>query len=451
MEDITILIVDDKADFRRVLKEDLEELSGRIAEASDGIEALKKLDGQNYDVVTLDLDMPRMDGLTALKRIRETDEITPIVVLTGTGSIDKAVQAIKSGADDFLEIPYGIDRLLVTLRNAISMGRMRREAESSKRLGYSKPTIIGKSKAFQSVLEDARKAAATDFVVLLQGESGCGKDILAEYIYTQSKRCGRPFVPVDCGAISETLFESEMFGHTRGAFTGAVRDRVGKFQLAHTGTLFLNEVGNLSLTLQGKLLTVLQEGEITRPGADTPIKVDFRLICATNIDLKRAVEDGKFREDLYHRVSEVPLIIPPLRDRREDIIPLAEHYLKKLCFKEGVPEKSLSPEAGAVLIDMNWPGNVRRLISVIKRLIIFAQSETITPEDIQKVIGTDAPDTGEQLENLDTMVIEYKRRLVLKALVATDDNKAEAAHVLGITRPRLYRILEETSNKQSDI
>ncbi|MBD3234953.1 MAG: response regulator [candidate division Zixibacteria bacterium] len=449
MDNKRVLIVDDDNRLRKSLIDDIiyEEPSWEIAEATDGLEALQKLEVAAFDVVILDLEMNRMDGLTTLNKIRETDKITPVIILSGTGSIDKAVRCIKEGAEDYVEKPYNPDRMMITLRNAIRLGKARKEQLVNQGLGYDRPKVIGDSPAIKSLLEDARKIAATNFAVMLQGETGCGKEVFAEYIYTHSKRCGKNFIRVNCAAIPAELFDSEFFGHRKGAFSGARNNRTGLIKSADKGVLFLDEIGEIPLSCQAKLLRTLRSGEIRAVGSDASEKIDFRLISATNIDLQKAVKERQFRDDLYSRISEMPLYIPSLRERPEDIVPLAEYYIKRICTREGIPEKELSPDVKSYFLDYPWHRNVAELIAVLKRLVALSDSDLIDTNDLSKAFPEKDISDQEEFGDIDRMVSRYKRKLVLKAVERTG-SRTKAAELLNTTRQKLWRILEEKDISQ---
>jgi two-component system NtrC family response regulator len=396
--------------------------------------------------VVTDITIPGMSGMEVLKRVHERDARVPVVIITAYGTIESAVEAMKQGAFDYITKPFNRDELRLTLEKALRMRRLEHEnvelrAEIKGRYRFEE--IVGSSEKIRAVLEMAGRVAASDASVLITGESGTGKELLAKGIHYSSPRADGPFIAVNCAAIPETLIESELFGHVKGAFTGAIRDREGKFELAGGGTLFLDEIGELRIDLQSKILRALQEKTIDRVGGERPVPVDVRVIAATNRDIERAVKDGKFREDIYYRLSVITLHMPPLRERKEDIPLLIEHFLKKYNKAEPV---TLEPEALTVLKDYGWPGNVRELENVIERASVLRRGKVITraelPDKLMKEqmgvedIILNLPEEGISLE-------ELEKSLIVKALEKHKGNQTRAAEYLGITRPTLIYRMEK--------
>ena len=371
-----ILIIDDEKPIRASLREILEYEGHIVDEASDGMEGVIAASKRDYDAVFCDIKMPKMDGIDVLDMFQSKDISTPVIMMTGHGTVETAVSALKKGAFDFIQKPLDLNRILLSLKHATEKvelvaetKRLRRKVHNSK----SHP-IIGESKAIVEILEMVTTVAATDARVLITGENGAGKELIARQLHDGSPRKSASFIEVNCAAIPSELIESELFGHEKGAFTGAVKQRKGKFELANGGTLFLDEVGDMSPDAQAKVLRALQENKITRVGGDKDIKVNVRIVAATNKDLRKEIEAGKFREDLYHRLAVIPLHVPSLNDRRDDIPLLVDHFLKLLADDHRVAVPEVDSKAMKLLIDANWTGNVRELRNVIERLIILTPS-----------------------------------------------------------------------------
>ena len=432
-----ILVVDDEEGIRKVLRQLLEYEGHEVRTAAGGAEALDAYAEFRPDITFLDVKMARMDGLEVLGRIRALDPAALVVMISGHGTIETAVEATRRGAYDFLEKPLDTDRILVTLRNAL---QQRGLAEENARLRgeiESRYEIVGASFAIRAVLDRIEKVAPTDARVLITGEHGTGKELVARAIHRLSARAEGPFVEVNCAAIPAELIESELFGHLKGSFTGATADRAGKFEQAHGGTLFLDEIGDMSLAAQAKVLRALQEGMITRVGGERPIRVNVRVIAATNKNLEREIEAGRFREDLFFRLNVVPIHLPPLRERREDIPELAAHFLARLHARHGLRPPVLTPAALDRLQAYHWPGNVRELANICERLAILYPGQEIGARELAAVLPAPAPaaDDGALRDRLDA----YERRLILAALAEAGGNVAEAARRLRTDRPNLYR------------
>ncbi|MBQ6776901.1 MAG: sigma-54-dependent Fis family transcriptional regulator [Paludibacteraceae bacterium] len=374
-----ILIIDDERAIRNVLKETLE-FEGYEADcAEDGQQGVEKATNTAYDLIYTDIKMPGLDGLEVLERLAGT---CPIVMISGHGDIETAVEAIKKGAFDFMEKPIDLNRLLVTTRNALDHKSMNEQIRTLKRKVESRNKMIGESAAITHVRAIIDKVAPTEARVLITGPNGTGKEVVARLLHEQSSRAGAPLVEVNCAAIPSELIESELFGHMKGSFTGAVKDRAGKFEQADGGTLFLDEIGDMSLAAQTKVLRALQENEITRVGSDKAVKVNVRVIAATNKNLEEEIAAGRFREDLFHRLNVIPIHVPPLDERKDDIPLLIDYFAEQICAEQGGRKKTFAKEAVKALQACSWPGNIRQLRNVVERLIILA-GETITEEDVK--------------------------------------------------------------------
>ncbi|HEY4789399.1 MAG TPA: sigma-54 dependent transcriptional regulator [Bacteroidales bacterium] len=377
----TILVIDDERSIRNTLKEILEYENHQVDVAIDGIEGLEMFSKNKYDIVLCDIKMPKMDGLEVLEKIHEITSDASVIMISGHGNIDTAVDAIKKGAFDFIEKPLDLNRLLITIRNGLDKTSLLTETKVLKRKVTKTFDIVGNSDAIKKVLDIIDRVAPTDARVLITGKNGTGKELVARWLHEKSQRGGFPFVEVNCAAIPSELIESELFGHEKGAFTSAYKDRKGKFEIANGGTLFLDEIGDMSLSAQAKVLRALQENKITRVGGDKEIKVDVRIVAATNKDLKKEIEAGNFREDLYHRLSVILIHVPSLNERLEDIPLLAEHFCKIICEEYGMPKKTINQEAISELQNITWTGNIREFRNVLERLIILCDKE-ITGNDV---------------------------------------------------------------------
>lgn len=382
-----VLIVDDERSIRKTLKEILEFEKYKVEEASDGLECLAKLKTNSFDVMILDIKMPKMDGMEVLERVQILAPDLPVVMISGHANIDTAVEAVKKGAFDFISKPPDLNRLLITIRNAMDKSSLITETKVLKRkVSKSKvQKIIGTSGEIEKIKETIDRVAPTDARVLITGSNGTGKELVARWIHEKSNRKSNPIIEVNCAAIPSELIESELFGHEKGAFTSAVKQRIGKFEQANGGTLFLDEIGDMSLSAQAKVLRALQENKITRVGGDKEIKVDVRVIAATNKDLRTQIEKGNFREDLYHRLAVIIVHVPSLNDRKEDIPLLVEHFISQICSEYGVPRKKIKNNALGRLQVVNWSGNIRELRNVVERLIILS-GEAILVEDVERYV-----------------------------------------------------------------
>ncbi len=381
----SILIIDDEAAIRKTLTEILGYEGYKIDEASDGEEGLKKFKENGYDVILCDVKMPKMDGIEFLERAHEINPDTPIVIISGHGNIDTAVEAVKKGAFDYISKPPDLNRMLITLRNAMDKTTLQAETKVLKRKAGKVQEIIGESLQIRRIKETIEKIAPTDARILITGENGVGKELVARWIHQKSQRAENPIVEVNCAAIPSELIESELFGHEKGSFTSAVKQRIGKFEQASGGTLFLDEIGDMSLNAQAKVLRALQEGKITRVGADKDISVDVRIIAATNKDLLKEVELKNFRLDLYHRLSVIILHVPSLNERVSDIPILINQFLEDIAHDYGQPKKNIDPRAIEMLQKYKWSGNVRELRNVVERLVILS-GRTIRTDDVQSYV-----------------------------------------------------------------
>jgi DNA-binding NtrC family response regulator len=378
-----ILVIDDERSIRNTLKDILEYEKYEVDLAEDGIKALEKVKTAEYDIILCDIKMPGMDGIEVLEKLGELTPDTPVVMISGHGNIDTAVDSIKKGAFDYIEKPLDLNRLLITIRNAMDKSSLVSETKILKKKVNKKYEIVGESPALKAVVEMADRVAKTDARVLITGANGTGKELVARRIHDQSNRSAGPFIEVNCAAIPSELIESELFGHEKGAFTSAVKQHIGKFEQANGGTLFLDEIGDMSLSAQAKVLRVLQESIISRVGGDKHIKVDVRVVAATNKNLSAEIAENNFREDLYHRLSVILIRVPSLNERLDDIPLLASHFIQIICDEYGMPAKTISEDAIAELQKINWTGNIREFRNVVERLIILCD-QNITDEDVLK-------------------------------------------------------------------
>src|SRR6195952_3418061 len=376
-----ILIIDDEKAIRKTLSEILSYEGYKMDEAADGEEGLKKIREKEYDVILCDIKMPKLDGIEFLEKARESNIDVPIIMISGHGTIETAVEAVKKGAYDYISKPPDLNRLLITIRNAMDKTSLVTETKVLKRKVARVQEMIGESAPIKKIKDTIEKVAPTEARVLITGENGVGKELVARWLHEKSNRAAGPLVEVNCAAIPSELIESELFGHEKGSFTSAFKQRIGKFEQANTGTLFLDEIGDMSLSAQAKVLRALQEAKITRVGADKDITVDVRVIAATNKDLLREVDERSFRLDLYHRLSVILIHVPSLNDRRDDIPLLADKFLEDICTEYGIAKKGIDPAALDELKEYNWSGNIRELRNVVERLVILS-GKTITKEDI---------------------------------------------------------------------
>ena len=381
----TILLVDDEKAIRKTLKEILEYENYKVDEAEDGATALEKIQNNNYDVVLLDIKMPKMDGMEVLEKAKEHAPDTSFIMISGHGNIETAIEATKKGAFDFISKPPDLNRLLITVRNATEKTNLVTETKILKRKVSNTREIIGESESIQKIKDTIERVAPTDARVLITGENGTGKELVARWIHERSNRNKGPMIEVNCAAIPSELIESELFGHEKGAFTSALKQKLGKFEQASGGTLFLDEIGDMSMEAQAKMLRALQEGKITRVGGEKDISVDVRVVAATNKDLLEEVDNKKFRLDLYHRLSVILIHVPSLNNRRSDIPLLAEKFIREICEEYGANKKNILPKALTELENYNWTGNIRELRNVCERLVILC-ADKITEEDVQQYV-----------------------------------------------------------------
>ncbi|BDG07455.1 sigma-54-dependent transcriptional regulator [Anaeromyxobacter paludicola] len=447
MEPARITVIDDDPSSRDLLTRLLRSEGYQVTPLADGREALDRLGAEGApDLVVSDIRMGEVDGLQVTDAFRQKAPDTPVILVTAFGNIDGAVEAIRRGAFDYVSKPYDIDAIKVVVARAVKQRQLALENKALRRdlrEKYRLENVVGRSEAMLQVYKTAARVAATDATVLIQGESGTGKELVARAIHAASPRSGGPFVAVDCGAIAEGVLESELFGHARGAFTGAQASRRGLFEEANQGTLFLDEIGDIGPNLQARLLRALQEGTIRRVGTNEPVAVDVRVVAASNKDLAAEVKAGRFREDLYYRLNVVTIRIPPLRERREDIPLLAEHFAAKHGRAEGA---AISAPARDLLVAHDWPGNVRELENVVARGLALNPSGVILPDDLPEAIRRAAPAESaaapEALAPGDRPTLaELERRYAVQVLRETGGNKTRAAEILGIDRKTLYRLL----------
>lgn len=380
-----ILIIDDEKAIRKALMEILSAEGYKTEEAGDGEEGLKKFREKSYDVVLCDIKMPKLDGIEFLQKATETNADVPVIMISGHGNIETAVDAVKKGAFDYISKPPDLNRMLITIRNAMDRSSLVTETKVLKRKVNRVQEMIGDSSPIRKIKETIEKVAPTDARIMITGENGVGKELVARWVHEKSSRASGQLVEVNCAAIPSELIESELFGHEKGSFTSAIRQRIGKFEQANAGTLFLDEIGDMSLNAQAKVLRALQEGKITRVGADKDINVDVRVIAATNKDLLKEVEEKRFRLDLYHRLSVILIHVPSLNERKDDIPLLVDRFLTDICNEYGVAKKSIDPDAINLLQDYNWTGNIRELRNVVERLIILS-GKTISSEDVKSYV-----------------------------------------------------------------
>ena len=437
-----ILIVDDEPFNLDLLEQELTDRGYAVTLARSGPEALQAAESLQPDVVLLDYMMPGMNGLDVLRALREGESASPIVMMTAHGSIEVAVQAMKLGAYDFVVKPFEPDHIVLTVQKALDHGRLEREvAVFAEEAGERYRLVTGRSAPMAQAVELARKAAASRATVLLLGESGAGKEIFARAVHAWSERVREPFIAINCVGLSRELLESELFGHEKGAFTGALRLKKGKMELANRGTVFLDEVGDISQELQTKLLRFLPERDFERVGGTRPISVDVRILAATNRDLEAAVKEGKFREDLYHRLNVIPITLPPLRQRREDIPELAQHFLERFARETKKRFTGIAPEAQERMLAYTWPGNVRELANVIERAVVLGHGPTVTPHDLPPRVAAVTHGRDPEGGSYQVAVNAHRRELILAALARTGGNRAAAATALGLHRTHLLRLI----------
>jgi two-component system nitrogen regulation response regulator NtrX len=440
-----ILVVDDEEPIRKTLRMTLEYEGYEVSEASSGSEALDKIENEPPELVFLDIKMPGMDGLEVLEEVRERTTAPQVVMISGHGNVDTAVQATKLGAFDFIEKPLETERVLLAVRNALERKELQEEVGRLRVRFERRYQMVGTSDAIDSVREAIARSAPTNATVLITGESGTGKELVARAIHGNSNRTRGPFVQVNCAAIPEDLIESELFGHEKGSFTGATSKQIGKFEQANRGTIFLDEVGDMSARTQAKVLRVLQEGEVERVGSQQTIKVDVRVIAATNKDLKKEIEDGGFREDLFFRLSVIPIRTPPLRERQSDIEALVEHFVASFAAEDNLKKKHFSPHAMELLIRHAWNGNVRELRNTVERVLIMAPGDTIDSADLPESIrfSQELPASQPEANTLKEFKEASERSFLVQKLRENGWNISQTAQVIGTPRSNLYKKLEQ--------
>ena len=440
----TILVVDDEVHMQVLLKRILEKESYKVESASSGEEGLERLDKGWFDLVISDLQLPGMHGLEFIKRAKELSPAIPCIVLTGYGTIPSAVTAMKEGAFEYLTKPADNDEIKLVVEKVLDLYRHTREVErlmAQGNNGSDFSNIVGRAKPMKTLFHVIKIVARSNSTVLIQGESGTGKELIAKAIHQHSPRHDRPFVALDCGTLPETLLESELFGHVRGAFTGAISNKKGLFEEADGGTLLLDEIADTTPAFQSKLLRALQENEIRPVGNNHLVKIDVRVIASTNRDLKKDVDRGTFREDLYYRLAVVPIMVPPLNRRREDIPLLVEHFLKKYCDQNGLEPKTISANSLRLLMNYSWPGNVRELENVIERAVLMSTGSAVNPEVYP--VETEEEENPMPLHQATREVTEnVERQKIMEALQKAEGNRSRAARLLGISRATLYEKLK---------
>ncbi len=454
MSQVHVLVVDDDPALREILQESLTRENYHVSTAEDGAQAIQAVKETVVHIVITDYQLPDIDGLEVIDRLSKLDAKIIPIVMTGFGTIETAVRAMKSGAFDFITKPFDLETVAAVVRKAAEFHRLRQENHLLRRAvrdQYRLEQLVGVSEPMQQVMEFVQKVADSDSTVMIQGESGTGKELVARMLHFNSLRRDRPLVPVNCGAIPENLLESELFGHEKGAFTGATHARMGRFELAHGGTIFLDEIGELSLPLQVKLLRVLQEREFERVGGNRTIHVDVRIIAATNQDLEAMVEEKRFRQDLFYRLNVIPIVIPPLRERRTDIPLLIDHFLARFNQNKHTEVVGLDDEALRLLTEYDWPGNIRELENMMERLVVLKKHGILSFEDLPQKIGRRSiiPELKEQFIrlsedgiHLSREVEQYEKHLIMEALKKANGVTSRAAQLLHLNRTTLVEKLK---------
>jgi len=446
-----ILVVDDETAIREAIRMTLEYEGYRVDEARSGEDGIDKATKVPYDAILLDIKMPVLDGIEVLENLKQQKVPTPVIMVSGHGDIQTAVECTKRGAFDFLEKPLNRDKLLLSVRNAVRTQKLEEEVDELRERTEREYQLVGRTKGMQDLMEQIERAAPTKATVLIQGESGTGKELVAREIHRRSSRSNQMFVQVNCAAIPEELIESELFGHEKGSFTGAIRKQTGKFVAADGGTIFLDEVGDMSLRTQAKVLRVLQEGEVEPVGSATVVKVDVRVIAATNKDLVEEIRGGRFREDLYYRLNVIPIRTPPLRERREDVPILAEHFAALFAQEHNKHPKKFTPAALRALQDASWRGNVRELRNMIERLVIMIPSDTIDVTDLPAEFfraATDIISSAMHLSTLQAFKDEAEKAFILAKLREHGWNVSKTAEAIDTPRSNLYKKIEQYGIKR---
>jgi len=448
-----LLIVDDERAIRNTLKEILEYEKYKVDEAEDGAKALQMINENHYDAVLLDIKMPKMDGIEVLEKAIIDNPDTQFIMISGHGNIDTAVECVKKGAYDYLSKPPDLNRLLITVRNALDKSTLITETKVLKRKVSKTRDIVGDSPAIKKIMDTIERVAPTDARVLITGENGTGKELVARWIHEKSLRANGPIVEVNCAAIPSELIESELFGHEKGAFTSAIKQRIGKFEQANGGTLFLDEIGDMDLSAQAKVLRALQENKITRVGGDKDVTVNVRIVAATNKDLIEEIEAKRFRMDLYHRLSVILIHVPSLNDRKEDIPLLSEKFAKEICEDYAMPIKKITTSALDALQELNFSGNIRELRNIIERLVILSGAK-ITDEDVRTYVSNTVSNAGpsimfDQFEKFQEFKEHIERLFIENKLKKFSWNVSKTAELLDIQRSHLYNKIEKYDLKRS--
>lgn len=442
-----ILIIDDELEICESLKMILEYENYSVDYATTGKSGLQKIIDYHFDAVLLDIQIPDLTGFEILNKISELNKNLKTIMISAHSTIENAVKATKLGAFDFIEKPIDRDKLLITVRNAVGFSKLQQENLKLKQNEENEYQIIGNSNKIKRILETAQKVAKTDARVLIFGENGTGKELIAREIHKLSSRGNKELIEVNCAAIPNELIESELFGHIKGSFTGAVKDRTGKFEQAHGSTLFLDEIGDMSLQAQAKVLKAIEEGKIEPVGGEKKIEVDVRILSATNKDLKKAIEEGRFREDLYHRLNVIPIYIPPLRERIDDIPLLVEHFTKQICEKNGFPLKKFTDSALEAFKNYEWTGNIRELKNMIERMIIMISSNEINEEDVKMMLPQSQKSSSEDILTISNTFQEFKEKAekayIIKKLEESNWNISKTAEMLEIQRSHLYNKMKK--------
>ena len=448
----SILVIDDEAAIRETLKEILEYEKYDVTLAEDGAKGLQLLQKNNFDVILSDVKMPGIDGMELLDRVQALAPDVPMVMISGHGSVEMAIEATKKGAYDFITKPPDLNRLLITLRNAVDRNNLVSETKVLKRKAAKTYDIIGETPAILKIKETIEKVAPTEARVLITGENGTGKELVARWIHEKSPRANMPLVEVNCASIPSELIESELFGHEKGSFTSAIKQRIGKFEQAHGGTLFLDEIGDMSMAAQAKVLRAIQEGRITRVGGDREIKVDVRIVAATNKNLLEEIEKGNFRMDLYHRLSVILIHVPTLNERTDDIPTIATNFLENICQENSIPVKKFTPDAMDALKEVNWTGNIRELHNVVERLVILCGTE-ITGDDVfiysnPAQRGSDPFGVVDNYSTLQDFRDWAEKIFIERKLIHNAWNVAKTAQEIDIQRSHLYNKIEKYNLKR---